>query len=399
MLGHRLALIRYFLVTPVDANRISGDDSGETVTVVPKGEDSEYEVETDVLRPWLQGRDINRWRGDWSGEHAIVPYSIERNENGELTYDLLPQDYLENNLPLTWEYLTEHRDTLESREGGRFEERDDWYAFGYPKSMTRFEDPKLICSEIAAEATFMLDDVGTWYFKAAYGVQLEDEFKGRTDTFAALLNSNALDFYLKHYTTLKVDGYYKYTTNYLTPLPITWGDDDHREELRNLISTITATLDTESKTKRFPEAYIGDYDGELEYITYEWQTHRYPVDAEVQEDVEGDFTVQAGRSDVIADAAMYADNREKRKRRAEYVREAVDGRNVKSCEMTTIPIPRRDGGVEKLLTALHSDKTIVDGTDYDALEEQINNIVYDIFGITSDEQNVIEDYLETFRVY
>jgi len=45
--------------------------------------------------------------------------------------------------------------------------------------MTRFEDPKLICPGIAAEATFMLDEVGTWFFKAAYGVQLEDEFKSR----------------------------------------------------------------------------------------------------------------------------------------------------------------------------------------------------------------------------
>ena len=208
--GTQTSANKVFLVTPVDANRISADDTGDTVTVVPKGEDREYEIETDILRPWLQGRDINRWRGDWSGEHAIVPYSIERDDDGELTYDLLAEGYLEDNLPLTWGYLNEHRDTLESREGGRFEGRDDWYAFGYPKSMTRFEDPKLICSEIAAEATFMLDDVGTWYFKAAYGVQLEDEFKDRTDTFAALLNSNALDFYLKHYTTLKVDGYYKY---------------------------------------------------------------------------------------------------------------------------------------------------------------------------------------------
>lgn len=145
-----------------------------------------------------------------------------------------------------------------------------------------------------------------------------------------MLNSNALDFYLKHYTTLKVDGYYKYTTNYLTPLPVAWSDADTREELRDTISRITTALDTASKTERFPEAYIGEYDGELDYITYEWQTRRYPVNAEVQGDVEGEFTVQAGRSDEITDVAMYTDDREMRKLRAEYVQKAVDGRNVKS---------------------------------------------------------------------
>jgi hypothetical protein len=96
---------------------------------------------------------------------------------------------------------------------------------------------------------------------------------------------------------------------------------------------------------------------------------------------------------------MYADGQEERKRRAEYVREAVDGRNVKSGETTTIPIPRKDSGVERLLTALRSDKATVDETDNDALEERVNDIVYDMFGITPEEQDVIEEYLETFRVY
>nr|WJK63183.1 TaqI-like C-terminal specificity domain-containing protein [Halobacterium salinarum] len=90
--------------------------------------------------------------------------------------------------------------------GGRFEGRDDWYDFGYPKSMDRFEDPKLIGAEIASEATFMLDEIGSWYFKAAYGVQLKQQYQDRTEVFAGLLNSNALDFYLKHYTSLKMGG-------------------------------------------------------------------------------------------------------------------------------------------------------------------------------------------------
>jgi hypothetical protein len=245
----------------------------------------------------------------------------------------------------------------------------------------------------------MLDDIGTWYFKAAYGVQLEDEFKDRTDTFAALLNSNALDFYLKHYTTLKVDGYYKYTTNYLTPLPITWGDGSDRTEIRDLVSTITTALDTESKTSRFPEAYIGEYDGELDYITYEWQTRRYPVNAEVQGDVDGEFNVQAGRSDIISDPAMYSDDREMQKKRTQYVHAAVDGRNVKSGETTTIPIPRDDSGVETLLDALRSDEATVTETSRDELEEEVNDIVYEMFGIAPEEQDVIEEYLQTFRVY
>jgi hypothetical protein len=61
-------------------------------------------------------------------------------------------------------------------------------------------------------------------------------------------------------------------------------------------SEIADSIDLDSKTDRFPEAYLGIFDGELDYITYEWHTGRYPVNAEVQGDMDCMFTIQAGRS-------------------------------------------------------------------------------------------------------
>ena len=166
--------------------------------------------------------------------------------------------------------------------------------------------------------------------------------------------------------------------------------------MRERAGEIADSIDLDSKTDRFPEAYLGDYDGELEYITYEWQTRRYPVSAEVQGDVEGDFTVQAGRSDVINDPAMYSDDRDARKRRAEYVHAAVDGRNVKSGEETTIPIPRRDDGIAELLGHLEADRNEVESVNIEDLEDEIDDAVYDLFDLTEDEREVVEDYLEVF---
>ena len=123
------------------------------------------------------------------------------------------------------------------------------------------------------------------------------------------------------------------------------------------------------------------------------------MNTEVQSTVDDEFTVQAGRSDEIRDAAMHAANRDERKRRATYVREAVNGRNVKSGEEMTIPIPRSDEGVERLLESLRADETTVTEADLDELEELVNDVVYEMFGIRSEEQDVIEKYLEEFRVY
>ncbi|ERH13287.1 MAG: putative N6-adenine-specific DNA methylase, partial [halophilic archaeon J07HB67] len=344
--GIRTSKNKVYIVDVLDADRIESDDTGDTVTVVPTGDSEEYEIETDLLRPFLQGDDVKRWRGDWGGLHVVHPYFVEESGNDEVSAGLYSQDYLEENLPQTWEFFLSHKSELEAREGGRKEGKDDWYGYIYPKNLGKFENPKIIQGHIATDATFMIDEVGTWYFTTAYAVLLSDQYRHLTEEMACQLNSKTLDFYFKHITTVKMGGYYEYRSQYVEKLPCVTSEDGEKfETMEETANEIVDTIDLDSKTNRFPEAYLGDYDGELQYIDYEWQTRRYPVNADVQGDVDGDFTVQAGRTDTIRDPAMYSDDREARRRRAEYVHAAVDGRNVKSGEEVSIPIPRDDAGV------------------------------------------------------
>ena len=99
---------------------------------------------------------------------------------------------------------------------------------------------------------------------------------------------------------------------------------------------------------------------------------------------------------VTSDPAMYAADRKARKQRAEYVRAAVDGRNVKSGEETTIPIPRSDDGVAALLSTLADDHETVAETSIEELEAEIDEAVYDLFELTPEEREIVEEYLEVF---
>lgn len=298
---------------------------------------------------------------------------------------------------MAWNFFKAHEEKLRSREGGRWKESDEWWEFGRPQNLEKFEIPKIIFAHISTDATFMLDEVGTWYYKTAYSVLLGDEYRDLTEEMACQLNSKALDFYFKHITTVKMGGYYEYRSQYVEKLPcVTEDAAGVFGTMREKAGEIVETIDLDSKTDRFPEAYLGDFDGELDYITYEWQTRRYPVNAEVQGDVEGEFTVQAGRSDEISDPAMYSDDREMRKCRAEYVHAAVNGRNVSSGEETTIPIPRRDDDVMTLLDRLEQDQREVAETDLDSLEAEIDDCVYDLFDLDEEECRIVEEYLEVF---
>jgi len=394
--GTQTSANNVYLVRPVNADRIEPDEGGETVRVVPTGENREYEVETDLLCPWLEGKDIERWRGEWSGLHVILPHYVEDDGDGFTTNSYDPE-HLQQNLPLTWDYFEEHRDVLEGRESGRMEGRDDWYAFIYPKSHERFEKPKIIGAHISENARFMIDSEGVWYFKTAYGIELDESYRDLTEEMACQLNSKALDFYFKHITTVKMGGYYEYRSQYVEKLPcITEDGADRFAMMRERAGEIVDAIDLDGKTDRFPEAYLGEYDGELDFLTYEWQTRRYPVDAMIEETTDGEFTVGAGRSDTITDPAMYADDRAARKRRAEYVHAAVDGRNVTSGAETTVPIPRSDSGVGELLDRLDADREAVARTDIDALEAAIDAAVYDLFALTDEERAAVEEHLDVF---
>jgi hypothetical protein len=395
--GIRTSANKIYVVDVLDADRVESTDTGDTVTVVPTGEAREYEIETDLLRPFLKGNDVERWRGSWSGRHVIYPYHVEEEGSGRKEATLYSEKELKNELPLSWDYFREHEEDLRGRERGNWENSETWWEFGRTQNLEKFEQPKIIQAHICQDATFMIDEVGTWYFTTAYSVLLSSGYRNLTEEMACQLNSKALDFYFKHITTVKMGGFYEYRSQYVEKLPcITEDRAGVFDTMRERADEIVDNIDLDSRTDRFPEAYLGDYNGQLDYIEYEWQTRRYPVNADVQGDVEGDFTVQAGRSDTINHPAMYSDDRDARKRRAEYVHAAVDGRNVRSGEETTIPIPQSDEGVEELLARLEADRETVEATDIDELEAEIDEAVYDLFDLTEDEREVIEEYLEVF---
>lgn len=394
--GIRTGRNSLFVVEVLDTDIVRSDDTEQIVTVSPSGGSGEYKMETDLLRPFLQGDEIQRWRGEWSGLHVIYPYNLNK-RGEEYTAHLLTTTQIRGYLPHTWEYLKDHEDILRGREGGKWEDSDQWWEYSRTQNLAKFELSKPIQAEICERATFMLDDTGSWYFTTGYGVGVKDQYQDLTNTLVAQLNSKALDFYLKHIAAIKAGGYYSYRTQYVEKLPcILSGSPDEFNVITDTVSDIVAAIDLKSKTERFPEAYLGDFDGDLGYIDYEWQTRRYPVNADIQEKTDGRFAVTAGRSDEITHPLIDQGDREEQKFRAQYVHAAVDGRNMKSGEEQTIAIPESQSGVEQLIESLETDQQTVEEMDVEDLEAEIDQTIYDLFELTGDERDVVEDYLEVF---
>jgi hypothetical protein len=106
---------------------------------------------------------------------------------------------------------------LSAREGGRFK-GDNWYAFGYPKSMTLFQKPKIIVPDYDKAPSYTFDS-NEHFYKTGYGVILQDE-RASLHYVLGLLASPLLFRYLISIGTSLRGGFFRFWTQYIEQLPI-----------------------------------------------------------------------------------------------------------------------------------------------------------------------------------
>jgi hypothetical protein len=185
---------------------------GNTISGYSKADKNEVIIEKAITKPFLKGKHIRRYLPPKTNHALICPYIIGDNE-----YRLLTDVELKTQYPLAYAYLSRHKKFLISREKGRFEGRE-WWAFGYPKSMTLFHKPKIICPFYHNMAAYSYDIQGH-FFKTGYGIVLND-----TDMsylyILGLLNSRLLFWYYQRICTVMRAGYSHYMTQYIEQLPI-----------------------------------------------------------------------------------------------------------------------------------------------------------------------------------
>lgn len=351
----------------------SGGD--EAFIVTPEYADK-YGLEDELLWPIIRGKNVRRWAVKWDRELVIYPY----NENGSLV-DL---DQYPNIRAHLEDHMAELQDRYCVKKGGK-----SIYEYHGPHPKSMFEGNfKIATPDMATENHFSYTNCFDCFKNTVYVLTFEDTIPYSEEELLGLLNSSVAEFAIKQ-TSPPLRGKpfrYRYKSQYVNDIPLS----EDTAEIESVVKQILELEEIQAKIDSFPKNYVEDSSTEVDYIDYEWQTRRYPVDAEIQARADGTFAIEAGRSDSITGPRILSEER------ARYVHAAVDGRNVKSGEETTIPIPRRDADVAALLDELREDRRTVEETDIEALEAEIDEVVYDLFDLTEDERQVIEEYLEVF---
>ena len=169
-------------------------------------------IESACTYPFLRGKQIRRYEPLVTGSRMICPYEITADNSR-----LIGEAELERRFPKMLNYLIENKSELASREKGKFSGRN-WFAFGYPKSMTLFQKSKIIVPDYNNVASFTFDE-DKHFFKTGYGIILKKQTMSPF-YILGLINSPLLFLFLKAIGTSLRGGYIRFWTQYIEQLPI-----------------------------------------------------------------------------------------------------------------------------------------------------------------------------------
>ena len=153
-----------------------------------------HPTSTDILKPFLLGRDLRRWHAETQEKWLIFTHR-----------GIAIGEY-----PAILKHLENHRDVLSKRSG-----KQEWYELPISlDKLPRFSQPKLVCPNLYNHQTFAVDTAGFYCGDTCYLIPTEELW------LCGLLNSRVVEwFYSQESNQLTID-YLRARSGYMQQIPI-----------------------------------------------------------------------------------------------------------------------------------------------------------------------------------
>ena len=207
----------------------------------------------DLLKPFLEGKDLQRWRAEPRGLWLIYT----------------PKNRIEiENYPAIRDWLLPFKADLETRAT-----KQAWFELQQAQEAyaPHFAQTKITYRDIAAESPFHLDTSGSYLETTAFALPSDDY------ATVALLNSKVLWFLFKSLTPLASGGYFRMKAQYVGQLSIPEMEPSTHTSLTNLSAEIHAKgkdrqVLQRALSRRIPDLCPPGRDPKLTTRLQEWWT-------------------------------------------------------------------------------------------------------------------------------
>jgi adenine-specific DNA-methyltransferase len=182
----------------------------------PTIQTQEMWVEKKFFRPFLMGRDVHRYKTLETERLVFYPY----HKNGDLA-PIVRMAELKRDYPLTYAYVTSYRDSFSDRESGKALDLVEFYAYIYPKNLSKFDQDKLVSMEICSvHPNITIDRANIYHNTKVYSLVKHSNTSESYEYFSGILNSKLFWWFLMLTgDTLQHDSR-TIKTNYIKPFPL-----------------------------------------------------------------------------------------------------------------------------------------------------------------------------------
>lgn len=196
----------------------------DDVFVVSEDVIDEYNLERQLLHPFLKGKDIEPYKINNMNRYVIYPYS----QYGEV----INEKELSSDYPNIYKYLKDNKKNLSGR--GYFEKSTKlWFELWNQRNLSRFAQEKLVTLDNACKNSFAYDNDNFLGTTTVYSIILKDKYKKKIKSILGILNSKLLTFYHQNNTVPQAGGFYRYQALFIKDLPICIPENTDIDKLVN----------------------------------------------------------------------------------------------------------------------------------------------------------------------
>lgn len=192
----------------------------------------------EVIKPFLAGRDIKRYKQPTSEKHLILFKSGDTKKIfGDLTeeaaYEKMKQKY---------PAIMAHLEKFKTKAKKRWDKGNYWWELRSCDYYDQFEEEKIMLPDIALKTEAIIDYEGAYCANTAYIISDLKKYH------LGILNSKLLLFFYSNLTQTIRGGYFRFIRQYLDVLPIKNATKQLEEQITQLVqSRIDGDMEAESQ--------------------------------------------------------------------------------------------------------------------------------------------------------
>ena len=220
--GIKTGFNKAFVVTGVERARLIAED--------PSSEQ--------ILRPFVRGRDVKRWRVEPQDLWLIfIPWHFPLHEDSTISgVSQKAERAFKKEFPAIYRHLTRYKSELAARDRAETGIRYEWYALQRFREYWReFEKPKIIFPAIEDGVNYAADLKG-YFGNDKTNIIVTEEWR----FLLAVLNSQVSWWFTKQTFSAKQGGFFEFKPMYVSHLPVPAATTDQKALLSALVDAVVA---------------------------------------------------------------------------------------------------------------------------------------------------------------